>query len=156
MIVAGTLSACTPAPEATPTATALFSSDEEAFRAAEETYRAYTEAENDERRGGSGDPQEFLIGAALEGYIDAQRYLDRSGLTLEGDVIVTRFDGIPGSMTDRGKTLMATVCLDLTETTAHSDPGVETPDRPAIIAQRVEMTWVGHSYRISGELDEDN
>lgn len=41
------LAACAPTPEPTPTPTALFASDEEAFAAAEETYRAYTDATNE-------------------------------------------------------------------------------------------------------------
>ncbi|WP_417555429.1 hypothetical protein [Microbacterium sp.] len=45
----GMLAACAPQPQptSTPTKTALFSSDAEAFKAAEETYRAYTDASND-------------------------------------------------------------------------------------------------------------
>ncbi|MFD5215978.1 hypothetical protein [Microbacterium sp. NPDC058345] len=48
MLALGMLAGCTPTPEPdpTPTETALFSSEEEAFAAAEETYRAYTDAVN--------------------------------------------------------------------------------------------------------------
>lgn len=41
LLALGTLAACTPEPEPKPTKTALFASDEEAFKAAEETYRGY-------------------------------------------------------------------------------------------------------------------
>jgi len=40
------LAGCTPTPAPTPTPTAAFTSEEEAFAAAEETYRAYTDALN--------------------------------------------------------------------------------------------------------------
>jgi hypothetical protein len=48
LLTLGMLSACTPTPEPDPkpTKTALFASDEEAFKAAEETYREYTVAVN--------------------------------------------------------------------------------------------------------------
>jgi hypothetical protein len=46
LLALGMFAACTPEPEPTPTKTALFTSDEEAFAAAEETYRAYTDAVN--------------------------------------------------------------------------------------------------------------
>ncbi|MFD5226849.1 hypothetical protein ACFWHT_14630 [Microbacterium sp. NPDC058342] len=46
LLALGMLAACTPPPEPEPTKTALFASDEEAFEAAEETYRAYTDAVN--------------------------------------------------------------------------------------------------------------
>jgi hypothetical protein len=46
VLALGMLAACTPQPEPAPTTTALFTSDEEAFKAAEETYRAYTDAVN--------------------------------------------------------------------------------------------------------------
>lgn len=156
LLALGMLAACTPAPEPTPTKTALFSSDEEAFQAAEETYRAYNAAENAYRRSGSEDPQDYLIGSALEGYIDGQRALEEAGLTLEGDVAVATFEGDPSSVKQHGKRIMATVCLDISNTTTHSTSEFEITDRPPVIAQQVEMTWVDGSYLISKELDAEN
>jgi hypothetical protein len=149
------LAACTPQPEPTPTKTALFTSDQEAFKAAEETYRAYNEAGNNHRRGGSDDPQDYLIGSALEGYIDGQRYLKKSGLTLEGDVKVASFVGDPSSFELDGRRIAATVCLDVTGTTTHSASGEELPERPPVLAQQVEMRWVADNYRISKESEGD-
>lgn len=150
------LAACTPEPEPEPTKTALFSSDEEAFKAAEETYRAYNDAENASRRGGSEDPQDYLIGSALEGYIDGQRALEEAGLSLEGNVTVASFTGDLGSIEQHGKRIMATVCLDISKTTTHSSSGAEITDRPPIIAQTIEMTWIDDTYLISKELDAGN
>ena len=45
LAIATTVSACTPEPAPTPTPTG-FASEDEAFRAAEETYRAYVDALN--------------------------------------------------------------------------------------------------------------
>lgn len=158
LLALGILSACTPAPEPkpTPTSTALFSSDEEAFAAAEETYQAYNNAENSYRRGGTQNPQDYLIGSALEGYIDGQRALEEAGLTLEGDVVVTAFEWDPNSVKQDGRRIMATVCLDISNTTTHSTSDVEITDRPPVVAQQVEMTWVDGSYLISKELDAEN
>ena len=56
------------APDPTPTPTAVFTSEEEAFAAAEETYRAYIDAVNARRADprSEPDPQSFLIGEAQE------------------------------------------------------------------------------------------
>ena len=156
LLTLGMLAACTPEPNPTPTKTALFASDEEAFAAAEKTYRAYNDAENDHRRGGDDDPQDYLIGSALEGYIDGQRALQEAGLSLEGDIAVLSFEGDPASIERHGKRVMATVCLDISHTTTHSSSDVEIADRPPVIAQQIEMTWVHDSYLISKELDAEN
>lgn len=157
LLALGMLVACTPGPEPepAPTKTALFSSDEEAFAAAEETYRAYTDAENDFRRGGTQDPQDYLTGSALQGYIDGVRLLDEAGLSLEGDIAVVSFTGTPGSVDGRGRHLSATVCLDISQTTTHSATGGEIPDRPPVVAQEIEMTWFAEGFRISEEAEGD-
>lgn len=46
LVALGLLSGCAPQPEPEPTPTAVFASEEEAFKAAEETYRAYSSALN--------------------------------------------------------------------------------------------------------------
>lgn len=155
LLTLGILAACTPAPEPKPTKTALFASDEEAFKAAEETYRSYNDAGNSHRRGGTEDPQDYLIGSALEGYIDGQRYLKESGLSLEGDIRVASFVGDASSFEPEGKQIKATVCLDISQTTTHSTSGTELPERPPVLSQLVEMRWVDDSYRITGESEGD-
>lgn len=157
LLTLGMLSACTPTPEPDPkpTKTALFASDEEAFKAAEETYRAYTDADNAHRRGEADDPQDFLTGMALKAYIDALRELDEAGLSLEGDVTVASFKGDPSSVKGGGERLSALVCLDISKTTAHSEAGAELPDRPPIVAQTVQMIWVDGTYLVNDEFEED-
>lgn len=158
LLALGMLAGCTPQPDPSPTPskTALFSSDAEAFKAAEETYRAYTDADNAQRRGEQDDPQDYLIGDALEGYISGQRALHDAGLTLEGDVLLASFTGDPQSVEQDRRSLSAMVCLDLSKSTARSSSGDPIPDRPPVAAQKVEMKWVEGSYRISGEYEADN
>lgn len=152
------LAACTPQPEPAPkpTKTALFSSDAEAFKAAEETYRAYNNAGNAHRRGEKQDPQDYLTGDALEGYISGQRALRDAGLTLEGDVSLMSFTGDPESVEADGRRLRALVCLDLSQSVARFSSGDPVPDRPKSVAQEVEMKWLEGSFRISGEYETDN
>lgn len=155
LLTLGMLSACTPTPEPDPkpTKTALFASDEEAFKAAEETYRAYNDAGNAKRRDGSNDPQDFLTGQALRGYISGQRALEDAGIKVDGDIQLTSFAGNPSSVKRGGEKLNAIVCLDLSHSTARYGSGQEVPNRPKMIAQEVEMTWIDGSYLISGEYD---
>lgn len=150
------LAACAPSPEPTPTPTALFSSDEEAYAAAEETYRDYNDAGNARLDGESEpNPQDFLIGAALEGDIDGQRELKTAGLNLIGDVRISAFKPVDLSDANDYSQLSATVCLDLTETSVVNDDGTpaDLPERPSVIAQLVELTWVDGSYFVSKELE---
>lgn len=159
LLTLGMLAACTPEPEPTPTKTALFASDEEAFAAAEETYRAYTEAANEAEPGeGDRNPNDYLIGSALEGAIDAQRALDEAGLHVDGDVAVARFLPVEGSVQRDGEKLSAIACLDLTAARTLNAQGEDvTPaDRPDVVASGVTMTWVKNAYFISEELDADD
>lgn len=79
-----------PAPEPTPTPTAVFSSEEEAFAAAEETYRAYIDAVNARRADPQSrpDPQSFLIGEALQEDLDTLREFEELGIRIEGTSVV--------------------------------------------------------------------
>src|SRR5690606_26029635 len=92
VLAAVSLSACAPTPTPTPTPTAAFASEEEAFAAAEEVYRAYNDAGNARRNGESTrNPQDYLIGVALEGDIDALNQLRDTDVRLTGDVGVSSF-----------------------------------------------------------------
>lgn len=145
LAVAGMLLAgCTPAPEPTPTPTAAFASEEEAFAAAEETYRAYNDAGNDRRQGKSiPDPQDFLIGAALEGDIDGLNQLQSHGLITTGITEVTSFSGLTSQLTTKQPEVTALVCLDVSGVRLLDDDGNDvTPvDRGTTVAQ--EVTFVG-------------
>lgn len=159
-LAATVLSACTPAPEPDPTPTAAFASEEEAFAAAEETYRAYNEAGN-ARRGGVSEPnpQDFLIGTALEGDIDALRQLQDAGLRLEGDVSVSSFTQREVSLEAGSTQVTSVVCLDASETRILDDKAQDvTPaDRSDTVTQVITFTEVEGRFLIAAEASgEDN
>lgn len=146
------LSACTPTPEPTPTA--AFASEEEAFAAAEETYRAYNDAGNARRSGESTpDPQDFLIGGALEGDIDALNQLRDADLHLEGVVEVTSFSSITVDLESHPERVIALVCLDTSGTHIVNGSGEDiTPaERETKVAQQVTLIAVEDSLRVSAE-----
>ncbi|WP_404447102.1 hypothetical protein LG315_04560 [Microbacterium marinum] len=88
-LAAFSLSACAPpAPEPSPTPTG-FASEEEAFAAAEETYRAYVDAANAARDGvADADPWSLLSGEALEEERAAMTAIEESGRRLDGPIVI--------------------------------------------------------------------
>jgi len=112
VLALGMLAACTPQPEPTPTKTALFTSDEEAFKAAEETYRAYIEASN---KVDFSDPKTFEAvyawntGSALSAEKEALTLYDAENLTRVGDGAFDSFEPLTAS-DDR---ITARLCLDV-------------------------------------------
>jgi hypothetical protein len=140
VLLVGVATACQPEPTPTPSGP-VFASEEEAFAAAEETYRAYVDALNQRRAddASSPDPQSFLTGQALEVDIDTQRQLEQSGLSLTGATSVTVLnlvsaDPEPGSV-------RLDVCLDSSATRVLNDAGQDvTPDdRQSISLLAVEF-----------------
>ena len=82
----------TPDPTPTPSPTG-FASDEEAFAAAEDTYRAYIDALSARQTGDeSVDPLDFLTGQALEDAINSDRQLELEQLELSGPITVTSIE----------------------------------------------------------------
>ncbi len=155
-LLIGMLSACTPEPKPTPkpTKTAAFATDEEAYAAAEETYRAYVDAGNLL----NGDEDKYLAGVALENHLDGERQLQEAGLHVEGEATVTSFSVERGSLADDRSELTAAVCLDLRGLrTVFEDGSDATPaDRPDQIAMSVEMHAAGSEFLIFEERDADN
>lgn len=91
--VAGSIVGCTPqsAPSPSPsTSASAFSSDDEAFAAAEATYRAYVDATNARRVDPTSlpDPNDFLSGQALESSLATQEAFEEKGIRLEGRTII--------------------------------------------------------------------
>jgi len=111
LLTLGMLAACTPEPEPTPTKTALFASDEEAFAAAEETYRAYTDAVNEVDL---SNPDSFeqvyswLTGTALAPEKEALSLYHAEGLTKTG---TSTFDSYT-PLSRSAEEVVAQLCLD--------------------------------------------
>lgn len=155
LVMAGaTLSACSPTPEPSPTPTAAFASEEDAFAAAEEVYRAYNDAGNARRSGQpTPDPQDFLIGSALEGDIDALNELRDADLHLEGSVDMALFTGIEADLARQPSQILALVCLDTLGTRVLNGNGEDvTPsNRDSKVAQQVTFVLTEAGLRISAE-----
>lgn len=155
-LLIGMLSACTPETKPTPkpTTSAAFATDEEAFAAAEETYRAYVKAGNLP----DGNEDKYLAGMALENHLEGERRLEDAGLHVEGETALSSFEVKPESVARDRTSLTAAVCLDLRRLRTISADGANvTPaDRPDAIAMTVEMQLSAGKFLIFDELDADN
>src|SRR5690606_14041692 len=133
-----------PTPEPDPTPTSAFASEEESFAAAEETYRAYTEALNRQRAGEDGpDPLDSLTGLALEDHLHSQAELDRDSISIDGETVLISFVRELADLTSDATKLTAVVCLDISSTGDLDEAGTDiTPvERPGTAALKVEFVW---------------
>lgn len=126
-VLVAALSACTPAATPTPSPTPTgFASEEEAFAAAEETYRAYVAESNRVLAGDvEADPLLYLGGQALADEEEVQRLLDDSGQRLKGEFNLESFEGESWTSNQ----VQAFACLDLAEVRIVSADGEDlTPE----------------------------
>lgn len=140
-MIALTLAACAPDPAPPPTPTG-FASEEEAFAAAEATYRAYVDALNGVQ---FDDPSTFegtfawTTGAAnaADRKDFSQYHADK--MTLDGDFAVASF--APDSWDPSSSNVGADACLDVSKTQILDANGVSTvsPTRAPVVAVRVEF-----------------
>ncbi|MCT9001156.1 hypothetical protein [Microbacterium memoriense] len=131
---------CAPEPASTPSPTG-FASEEEAFAAAEATYRAYVDAVNARREDPASepDPTWFLTGRALEVDLDGDRRLAEMGLRIEGP---SRVKSI--SFSDASDTQAEVlVCLDSTASRVVNEAGEDkTPsDRASVVGLEIKVIW---------------
>jgi ABC-type oligopeptide transport system substrate-binding subunit len=141
-MIALTLAACAPDPAPPPTPTG-FASEEEAFAAAEATYRAYVDALNQVNL---ADPATFepvfssLSGSALAASKKSLTELHADGYTLKGE---TRYTEAERSEADREDgTVALDICLDVTDVDVSDASGqsVVSPDR--LNVQPLRVTFV--------------
>ncbi|MBN9215909.1 MULTISPECIES: hypothetical protein [unclassified Microbacterium] len=134
------VTACTPDPEPTPTPTG-FASEEEAFAAAEATYRAYVDALNRSRTDASAvpPPESFLSGDALTQSIEVDQQLADAGLQLVGPAVVIGIQGIEW----RAESASIGACMDYTEARVVDSAGTDvTPaDRPNRASLIIEVVF---------------
>ncbi|GGM53279.1 hypothetical protein [Microbacterium saperdae] len=134
---------CSPIPEPEPSPTPAFASEEEAFAAAEETYRAYIDAGNARISGSSTpDPRLLLTGSALEADIDTANLLSEKDLHLEGEASLASFTGTSTLLSSSPEVVSATVCIIAANTRLVDVEGndVTPADRPD--ASSLEVTFV--------------
>ncbi|WP_235562488.1 hypothetical protein [Microbacterium sp. Root1433D1] len=145
------LAGCAPTPEPTPTPTAAFASEEEAFAAAEETYRAYTDALN---AVDLDDPATFEpVFDLTSGDFEAADRQTLSELHAEkyaftGQMTVVRFNGI--SSHSSFEQVEASVCVDVSGSDVVDESGnsVTSPDRPDMNPLRVTFVLSDGRLRV--------
>lgn len=152
VIAAALLSACTPAPEPTPTASPAFASEEEAFAAAEETYRAYIAASNARIEGRtSPDPRDYLMGEALEADRSTQDLFAENAVHLDGEARLKSFKAKTASLDKTPSQVEAVICMDASGTrildTDNRD--VTPPTRPETSSVRVTLLWIDERFLIA-------
>src|SRR5690606_35433643 len=129
-----------------------FSSDEEAFKAAEETYRAYTDALNEVD---TSDPETFEPVFALStGDFESGDRKNLSTMHAEGFVTsgTTQIRGFKGvSAADDYTEIVASLCVDVSQTDIRNESGqsIVSPDRPDVYAATVTFVTKTNALLIS-------
>jgi hypothetical protein len=138
------LAGCTPEPSPTPTPTPAFASEEEAFAAAEATYREYTDALN---QVDPANPETFdATYIYTTGDFEAS---DRENFTnmhvehhsIQGDALVSKFFG---TSTDQFRQRIdGTICVDVSGVDVVDADGksVVNPERPDVYAIEVRFKF---------------
>lgn len=147
------LTGCSPVPQPTPspTPTPLFASEDEAFAAAEATYRELIDRSNEVD---TADPHTFeplfeLSSGDFE-KSDRKAYsaMHAEGIVIAGDNRVLSFAGL--SANPPYTTVDALVCLDVSEVTATDAEGnsVVDPARPSVYGLRITFVAEGLKYTV--------
>lgn len=155
LMAALTLSACAPpAPLATPSASpapTTFASDEEAFRAAEETYRAYVDALNNAVL---SDPDTFTPAYTLttgEAKVAIQEsftqmHADKWAVTGASSVVSVELLAIA----EEGHHVTLGACVDVSQVSVFDEAGNSVvSDRPSVQSLNVEVEKHGNDWMIS-------
>jgi len=142
------LAGCTPGPAPTPTPTPLFTSEAEAFKAAEQVFRDYIDAANSAQDDPSADPQTFLAGRALEDDIKSERDLDAAGHRITGRTVVTGYAS--ASYDPDASTVKGRACLDVTNTQTLDAQGrdITKSSRAPVVAVDLTFAGIANSLKI--------
>lgn len=143
-LAASALSGCTPAPEPTPTA--AFASEDEAFAAAEEVYRAYYDAFNSVDL---SDPETFEpLFALSSGDFEAAdketlSELHAEELAFKGRMTVAKFEGLKSE--PPYEVVIAVACVDVSQSDVVDAQGVSvaSPTRPDMNPLRITFVSDG-------------
>ncbi|MBF0817732.1 hypothetical protein E4U02_15100 [Microbacterium paludicola] len=160
LLVVG-LTGCTGAPARDPSdspspAATRFASEEEAFAAAEETYRAYIDATNAENAGDeSANPLQYQHGELQKASEALADDLSVAGLHYEGDVVITSIERQAATVTAGAGQAELLVCHDATEQRLINADGDDvTPAGTERYGLRVEfMSIEGKMLMISSAND---
>lgn len=144
------MTACAPEPVTVPSPTPTgFASEQEAFAAAEATYRAYIDAVNARRENAHStpDPTDFLTGSAYNDEIDTDRLIAERGWVLSGNTEVSSASGASFAADE----VEMTFCLDASATRVLDANGTDvTPrDRTEVLGVRVVLRYIDTRLVIS-------
>lgn len=143
------LTGCTPGAAPKPTPTPLFTSEADAFRAAERVFRQFVTAKNRTQNGDeSVDPQKYLAGPALEDDIRSLRDDRSSGTHIEGTSTVVSFE--LKQFDSASRTVDGLACLDVSKSRLVGADGhdLTPPNRPPVVAVGVKLAPVKTEMRI--------
>ncbi|MDN3310782.1 hypothetical protein QWJ90_07560 [Microbacterium oryzae] len=146
-----TLTGCVPEPAPTPSPTG-FASEEEAFAAAEATYRAYIDALNARNAGDEdADPERFLTGEPLAADRRTRANLEESGRSIQGDLQVLDFIPQNFSQIESSFEIGALVCIDASAAEIIDEAGATvTPEEARqLYALSVSLTSAGPALKIA-------
>jgi hypothetical protein len=129
----------------------LFTSEEQAFAAAEETYRAYVDALNAVREDATSTPHpsDFLTGNAFQVDLETSRILAESGLAILGTTVIDSVSPDDISRTKHKTSL--SICLDSSGTSVVNESGddVTPADRSEFTLLLVSFVWQSDRYVIA-------
>lgn len=151
------LGGCTPEPAPQPTPTSPFTSEEEAFAAAEATYRAYVDALN---QVDLSDPETFEpVFAWTTGELNSS---DRSGLSeyhaagarVSGESVVTLLE--PDESKSSTNSVVLYACVDISSVDVFDANGnsLVSPERPDVQSTRVTLEYNARAQKdyLVGEI----
>jgi hypothetical protein len=142
LLAVGALTACQGVPEPADS-TPAFASDDEAFAAAEETYRAYVDALNEVDL---SDPETFEpVFAWTTGELNAEdretlTSMHADDLTVVGDSVVARVKG--SRVEDSGKRVLMDVCLDVSGVDVRDPAGESVVQSGRSPVQALQITLI--------------
>lgn len=146
---------CAPEPASTPSPTG-FASEEEAFAAAEATYRAYVDAVNARREDPDSlpDPTDMLTADAYNDHVDTQQALDERGWRVDGATLIASVEHL--SVTP--DTAEISVCIDASQTRVMDSGGTDVtpPDRDERLQVDVTVVPVSGTLLISRSIATDS
>ncbi|MCD1268056.1 hypothetical protein B5M43_004230 [Microbacterium sp. MEC084] len=145
LVLAG-LTGCTPTPAPTPTPTG-FASEDEAFAAAEELYRAHVADLNAYYAGDRDyDSEDYLSGVPLQDEQNLLAQMDELDLKVDGELIVRSVDPQTATLTAGSAAITLITCLDSSQTRILDAEGNDvTPEREEVLPFDVEIATVDSS-----------
>ncbi|MER7798167.1 hypothetical protein [Microbacterium sp. NPDC096154] len=140
------LTGCTGSGQAPPSPSPTgFASEEEAFAAAEETYRDYTARLNAYFAGDrSYEPSQYLSGSALKEEEAVLASIREQEATVDGQTVIRSFEHVEATSVEHAWSVTLVACLDYSGTRILDAVGEDiTPPRDELVPLRVRVATMG-------------